>query len=303
LPLFASVCAIAASKDAEASASAARSRRREARRITPVMRKVTAAARTNQGVGGGQAPVQADLAADSIATGAVGATKTVKTIVFACDAGMGSSAMGASVLRNKIKKAGVDDVSVTNKAIANLDGSEGLYSAAVLVLVDDHVHDLVVLRRVHEVVDRHVQRLGRAPARPVGELLLCPGSAALAVTGSAPTMSPDRSREHEREEDDMSREVLNVGSLPIYVDTVASRCCMASKYALVTAPAASRMSAASRIASSFDTDPEWIRTDPPRHQRDEVGDPRLGALVRPLRRRHRLGRRARPQPFTEASRA
>ena len=41
-------------------------------------------------------------------------------IVFACDAGMGSSAMGASVLRNKIKKAGFADVTVTNLAIANL---------------------------------------------------------------------------------------------------------------------------------------------------------------------------------------
>jgi PTS system mannitol-specific IIC component len=39
---------------------------------------------------------------------------------------MGSSAMGASVLRNKIKKAGVEDVTVVNKAIANLDGSEDL---------------------------------------------------------------------------------------------------------------------------------------------------------------------------------
>ncbi|MEY2847394.1 MAG: hypothetical protein RI885_59, partial [Actinomycetota bacterium] len=47
-------------------------------------------------------------------------------IVFACDAGMGSSAMGASVLRNKIKKAGVDGVTVVNKSIANLDGSEDL---------------------------------------------------------------------------------------------------------------------------------------------------------------------------------
>ena len=41
-------------------------------------------------------------------------------IVFACDAGMGSSAMGASVLRNKIKKAGFADVDVKNVAIANL---------------------------------------------------------------------------------------------------------------------------------------------------------------------------------------
>ena len=36
----------------------------------------------------------------------------IHKIVFACDAGMGSSAMGASVLRNKLKKAGFEDVSV-----------------------------------------------------------------------------------------------------------------------------------------------------------------------------------------------
>ncbi|WP_120339370.1 PTS mannitol transporter subunit IICB [Cryobacterium soli] len=50
----------------------------------------------------------------------------VKNIVFACDAGMGSSAMGASVLRNKIKKAGIEGVTVTNQAIANLDGTADL---------------------------------------------------------------------------------------------------------------------------------------------------------------------------------
>ncbi len=44
----------------------------------------------------------------------------IRSIVFACDAGMGSSAMGASVLRNKIKAAGFPDVKVTNSAIANL---------------------------------------------------------------------------------------------------------------------------------------------------------------------------------------
>lgn len=44
----------------------------------------------------------------------------IHKIVFACDAGMGSSAMGASVLRNKIKKAGFADVTVVNIAIANL---------------------------------------------------------------------------------------------------------------------------------------------------------------------------------------
>ncbi len=50
------------------------------------------------------------------------ATRPINTIVFACDAGMGSSAMGASVLRKKIQAAGFD-VKVVNKAIANLDDS------------------------------------------------------------------------------------------------------------------------------------------------------------------------------------
>ncbi len=43
----------------------------------------------------------------------------VNKIVFACDAGMGSSAMGASLLRKKVKEAGLN-ISVTNTAISNL---------------------------------------------------------------------------------------------------------------------------------------------------------------------------------------
>lgn len=50
---------------------------------------------------------------------------SVKRIIFACDAGMGSSAMGASILRNKVKKAGLD-YDVTNVAIRNLTDEEGL---------------------------------------------------------------------------------------------------------------------------------------------------------------------------------
>ncbi|MCD5003021.1 PTS mannitol transporter subunit IICB [Enterococcus saccharolyticus] len=45
--------------------------------------------------------------------------KKIDKIIFACDAGMGSSAMGASVLRNMIKKAGVE-IPVSNSAINNL---------------------------------------------------------------------------------------------------------------------------------------------------------------------------------------
>ncbi|WP_372713366.1 PTS mannitol transporter subunit IICBA [Ilyobacter sp.] len=43
----------------------------------------------------------------------------ISKIVVACDAGMGSSAMGASLLRKKIKNAGLD-IDVTNLAINNL---------------------------------------------------------------------------------------------------------------------------------------------------------------------------------------
>lgn len=54
------------------------------------------------------------------------ATKAIERVVFACDAGMGSSAMGAGVLRKKFKDAGIADVNVTNKSIANLDGTADL---------------------------------------------------------------------------------------------------------------------------------------------------------------------------------
>ena len=44
---------------------------------------------------------------------------SVEKIIFACDAGMGSSAMGASILRDKVKKAGLG-IPVSNQAISNL---------------------------------------------------------------------------------------------------------------------------------------------------------------------------------------
>ena len=53
------------------------------------------------------------------------AGRTIHSIVFACDGGMGSSAMGASILRDKLKKAGVTDVKVEFKAVAQLeDGAD-----------------------------------------------------------------------------------------------------------------------------------------------------------------------------------
>ena len=88
-----------------------------------------AIAQTEANKGKSSAAMDALRASSGAATAnadAAVATKEVKSIVFACDAGMGSSAMGASVLRNKIKKAGIENVTVVNKAIAALDGSADL---------------------------------------------------------------------------------------------------------------------------------------------------------------------------------
>lgn len=54
------------------------------------------------------------------AAAAAGDLTTVRKIIVACDAGMGSSAMGAGVLRKKIQDAGLKHISVTNCAINNL---------------------------------------------------------------------------------------------------------------------------------------------------------------------------------------
>ncbi|MFS0704474.1 PTS mannitol transporter subunit IICB [Cellulomonas sp. 179-A 9B4 NHS] len=82
---------------------------------------------------------RSSAALGALATGAAGAAGTggavadgdataapVRLVVFACDAGMGSSAMGAAVLRDKLRKAGFGDVQVVNKAVANLDDSADL---------------------------------------------------------------------------------------------------------------------------------------------------------------------------------
>lgn len=51
---------------------------------------------------------------------------SVQKVIFACDAGMGSSAMGASLLRDRFKKAGLQDIPVTNVAVRNLKNEDGL---------------------------------------------------------------------------------------------------------------------------------------------------------------------------------
>ena len=85
------------------------------------------------------------VASSTIAGGGTATlTGPIRDIVFACDAGMGSSAMGASVLRRKIQEAGFDDVTVVNKSIASL--------------TDDY--DVVVSHQ--DLTDRARQKTSRA---------------------------------------------------------------------------------------------------------------------------------------------
>ncbi|QRY54078.1 PTS mannitol transporter subunit IICBA [Mycolicibacterium septicum] len=93
----------------------------------------------------------------SVASALVGAPRgPVSSIVFACDAGMGSSAMGASVLRKKIRAAGFGDVAVTNQSIANLTDT----------------YDLVVTHR--DLTDRARLKTGSAVHVSVEDFMSSP---------------------------------------------------------------------------------------------------------------------------------
>ncbi|MGM0213524.1 PTS mannitol transporter subunit IICBA [Enterococcus sp. AZ109] len=94
----------------------------------------------------------------------------VNKIIFACDAGMGSSAMGASVLRDKVKKAGID-IPVTNSAINNLSDDPN-----ALIVTQEELYDRASQKapsatyvQVENFMnspryDEIVERLGAAPA-------------------------------------------------------------------------------------------------------------------------------------------
>lgn len=99
---------------------------------------------------------------------------SVKQIIFACDAGMGSSAMGASLLRDKVKKSGLD-IPVTNKAIANLQDTE---------------YTLIVTQQ--ELADRAAQRTPRAIHVSVDNFLTSPkyDEIVAKLVGQAQEVSP-----------------------------------------------------------------------------------------------------------------
>ena len=78
---------------------------------------------------------QATMLSEENAHESVKSYANIQKVIFACDAGMGSSAMGASLLRDKFKKAGIK-IPVTNTAVRNLKDENGL-----LVITQEELAD------------------------------------------------------------------------------------------------------------------------------------------------------------------
>ncbi|NPC44929.1 PTS mannitol transporter subunit IICB [Nocardioides sp. zg-1230] len=76
-----------------------------------------------------------------------GTTEDVRRIVFACDAGMGSSAMGASAFGKRLRDAGRDDVRVTHAAIESVP-----VDADLVVVHQDLAHRARAARPDVEIV-------------------------------------------------------------------------------------------------------------------------------------------------------
>ena len=108
-----------------------------------------------------QAQVAASKAASKgqavpAATGASVDVRDVKKIVFACDAGMGSSAMGATMLRNKLKDAGITGIEVIHHPVSEIPG------------------DCQIVVTHHELSGRAAQRAPQARIIPIQNFMGAP---------------------------------------------------------------------------------------------------------------------------------
>ena len=116
----------------------------------------------------GQTPAEAS------STGAEVDLTSVKKIVFACDAGMGSSAMGATMLRNKLKEAGIAGIEVIHHPVSEIPG------------------DCQIVVTHHELSGRAAQRAPQARIIPIKNFMGAPEYDALvrellqARSGSTP---------------------------------------------------------------------------------------------------------------------
>ncbi|NLE17698.1 MAG: PTS mannitol transporter subunit IICBA [Propioniciclava sp.] len=144
-------------------------------------------------------------------TGAVAALAgPVRNIVFACDAGMGSSAMGASVLRKKIQDAGFRDIKVVNQAVANLTDSydivvthqdlaaraKPLVPSAAVYTVDNFMGS-----PVYDEVVEAVKKANAGTAAP----------ATAAAAEAAPTASAPKKRKKTLDPNVLPREAVKLG--------------------------------------------------------------------------------------------
>ena len=106
-----------------------------------------------------QAQVAASKAASkgqAIPAGTSVSAKDVRKIVFACDAGMGSSAMGATMVRNKLKDAGITDIEVIHYPVGEIPG------------------DCQIVVTHHELSGRAAQRAPQARIIPIKNFMGAP---------------------------------------------------------------------------------------------------------------------------------
>ncbi len=132
-----------------------------------------------------QAQVAASKAASkgqaipAASAGAAVSAKDVRKIVFACDAGMGSSAMGATMVRNKLKDAGITDIEVIHFPVGEIPG------------------DCQIVVTHHELSGRAAQRAPQARIIPIKNFMGAPEYNTLVQElldarkgGSAPAPAP-----------------------------------------------------------------------------------------------------------------
>ncbi|HEY5892277.1 MAG TPA: PTS mannitol transporter subunit IICBA [Chthoniobacterales bacterium] len=121
---------------------------------------------------GSSVPLAAAVGMSARQPGPAFISRPVNKIVFACDAGMGSSAMGAAVLRKKLKEVG-SLITVTNAAIDDLPTDTDLVithqslteRARLKLPAAEHISIQDFFR--NPVYDELVQRFSHEPSAPV----------------------------------------------------------------------------------------------------------------------------------------
>lgn len=136
-----------------------------------------------------------EMPSEQTAHDSVESYSDIKKVIFACDAGMGSSAMGASLLRDKFKKAGIN-IPVTNTAVRNLKDESGL---------------LVVTQE--ELADRALQKTPDAMHVSVGNFLSSPKYDTIVANFKALTQVSDKPQETKKAADAGSIEGIDFGKV------------------------------------------------------------------------------------------